>query len=70
MQEYRNDEIIVRFDPKLCIHSGICVRGLNQVFDTTRRRWVDVNAANADAIAAQIGRCPSGALSFERREKP
>jgi uncharacterized Fe-S cluster protein YjdI len=33
IQEYKNDAIIVRFDPRVCIHSGECVRGLRAVFD-------------------------------------
>lgn len=65
MQEYRNDDILVRFDPKLCIHSGNCVRGLPAVFDVRRRAWVDVNAASAAAVAAQVEKCPSGALTVE-----
>jgi uncharacterized Fe-S cluster protein YjdI len=66
MQEYKNEHIIVRFDPKVCQHSGNCVRGLHAVFDTQARPWVNVNAASAEAIEAQIAKCPSGALSFER----
>jgi uncharacterized Fe-S cluster protein YjdI len=66
MQEYKNDQIIVRFDPKACEHSGKCVRGLHAVFDTHARPWVNVNAATADAIEAQIAKCPSGALTCER----
>lgn len=65
MQEYRNHDVIVRFDPKVCIHSGNCVRGLPAVFDVRRRAWVDVNAASAEAIAAQVAKCPSGALVVE-----
>lgn len=30
-QEYTNPAITVRFDPKVCIHSGVCVRGLSGV---------------------------------------
>jgi uncharacterized Fe-S cluster protein YjdI len=69
MQEYKNEDIIVRFDPSVCIHSGNCVRGLRAVFDTQRRPWVDVDAATVEAIEAQIKRCPSGALTCERRRK-
>ena len=65
MQEYRNDDIIVRFDPKVCTHSANCVRGLPAVFDVRRRAWVDVSAASAEAIAAQVAKCPSGALAVE-----
>ena len=69
MQEYKNAEIIVRFSPKLCEHSGNCVRGLHAVFDVHARPWVNINAAAADAIEAQIAKCPSGALTFERIKK-
>lgn len=65
MQEYPHAEITVRFDPKVCVHSGVCVRGLGSVFDVKKRPWVNVEGASAEAIAAQIGRCPSGALSYE-----
>lgn len=66
MQEYKNDTIVVRFDPKKCEHSGNCVRGLHTVFDVHARPWVSVNGASADAIEAQIAKCPSGALTCER----
>ena len=69
LQEYKNDAIIVRFDPKICIHSGVCVRGLRAVFDVEKRPWVNVEGASAEVIAEQIKRCPSGALSYEPREK-
>jgi uncharacterized Fe-S cluster protein YjdI len=69
LQEYKSDAIIVRFDPRICIHSGVCVRGLRAVFDVGKRPWVNVEGASVEAIAEQIQRCPSGALSFEMREK-
>jgi len=68
MQEYRNKAITVRFDPKICIHSGVCVRGLGLVFDTRKRPWVNVEGASTEAIAEQIKCCPSGALSYELRQ--
>lgn len=68
-QEYKNDEIVVRFDPKVCIHSAVCVRGLKAVFDVGKQPWIMVDAASAETIAEQIKRCPSGALSYEMREK-
>ena len=65
MQEYKGPAITVRFDPKVCVHSGVCMRGLGLVFDTKKRPWVNVEGATAEAIAAQIQRCPSGAQSYE-----
>lgn len=64
MQEYRGKDFVVAFDPNVCTHSANCVRGLRSVFDVNRRPWVDVNGADRDTIAAQIAKCPSGALRF------
>jgi uncharacterized Fe-S cluster protein YjdI len=66
LQVYPTSEITVTFDSALCIHSGNCVRGLPAVFDVGRKRWVRPEAATADQVAAQIARCPSGALKFYR----
>lgn len=63
---YETDAIRVHWDSARCIHTGICLRALPQVFDTGRRPWVDVEAADADAIAETVERCPTGALRYER----
>jgi uncharacterized Fe-S cluster protein YjdI/CDGSH-type Zn-finger protein len=63
---YANDAIEVHWEPKLCIHVQNCVRGLARVFDPERRPWVDVDAADPDAVAATILACPTGALHFRR----
>lgn len=70
LQTYEGERFAVTFDPNICVHSAVCVRGLPAVFDVSRKRWVDVGAASAEAIAAQIGQCPSGALQFVRRDAP
>jgi uncharacterized Fe-S cluster protein YjdI len=62
LQVYEGDGITVTFDPNICTHSGRCVRGLPKVFDTRRQRWIDITAATPGEIAAQVARCPSGAL--------
>jgi putative methionine-R-sulfoxide reductase with GAF domain/uncharacterized Fe-S cluster protein YjdI len=66
LQVYRTPDIVVTFDPNVCIHSGVCVKTLPRVFDVRRARWVDVDAASADEVAAAIQRCPSGALQYYR----
>ncbi len=66
LQTYQTDGITVTFDPNICTHSGMCVRGLPAVFDVHRRDWVRADAATADEVAAQVARCPSGALQFSR----
>jgi uncharacterized Fe-S cluster protein YjdI len=68
MQEYRNDKITVRYDEKICIHAGKCVRGLPQVFDVNKTPWINVNGADIAALKQTIAQCPSGALSLEERK--
>jgi len=69
LQVYETAEITVTFDPDVCFHSGVCVRGLPAVFDIKRKHWVRPELASAADVAAQVARCPSGALQF-RWPKP
>lgn len=66
LQTYEAPGITVTFDPSVCIHAGKCVRGLPQVFDVKRKRWIAPEAATPDEVAAQVARCPSGALQAIR----
>lgn len=67
-REYGTPEITVQWFAGRCIHSANCVRALRRVFDPQRRPWVDPTAADADAIAAAVLRCPTGALHFIRHD--
>lgn len=66
LQTYEAPGITVTFDPNICRHTGVCTRGLPPVFDVSRKRWVRPELASADDVAAQVARCPSGALQFSR----
>jgi uncharacterized Fe-S cluster protein YjdI len=65
-REYATDEIVVEWHPKLCFHSQNCVKALPAVFDSSRRPWIDPNAASAEDIARAVDSCPSGALRWRR----
>lgn len=65
LQVYATDEITVTFDPDICIHSGVCVRGLPAVFDVSRKHWIRPELAAANEVASQVARCPSGALQYK-----
>jgi uncharacterized Fe-S cluster protein YjdI len=67
LQAYESDEIVVTFAPDVCIHSGVCVRGLPDVFDAGQRRWIRPENAPAEVVAAQVRRCPSGALQYRMK---
>jgi uncharacterized Fe-S cluster protein YjdI len=64
---YTNGETTVVWKPDLCIHSGICARGLSGVFDPKRRPWIDMSQAETQQIIEQVKKCPSGALSIEEK---
>jgi uncharacterized Fe-S cluster protein YjdI len=64
LQVYDAPGITVTFDPAVCIHSGVCIRGLPNVFEIRRKRWVRPELAPAAHVAAQVASCPSGALQY------
>lgn len=70
LQVYETPDITVTFEPGLCQHSGNCIRGLPGVFDVRRKRWIRPEAASADEVEAQVGRCPSQALKSYRPGTP
>lgn len=61
---YSNGEVTIVWKPEVCIHSGICFKGLPEVFDPRRRPWIEPLRAGTDRIIDQVKKCPSGALSF------
>jgi uncharacterized Fe-S cluster protein YjdI/CDGSH-type Zn-finger protein len=65
-RHYADDAIEITYDARRCIHAAECVNGLPAVFDTARRPWILPTGASADAIAAVIAKCPSGALHYSR----
>jgi uncharacterized Fe-S cluster protein YjdI/CDGSH-type Zn-finger protein len=63
---YVGKDIDVTYDAERCTHAAECLRGLSAGFDTSRRPWILPDGASADAVAAVVGKCPSGALHFVR----
>ena len=66
LQVYETPDITVTFEPAVCRHTGVCVRGLHEVFDVKCKRWIAPEAAAAEVIHAQVAKCPSGALKSYR----
>jgi uncharacterized Fe-S cluster protein YjdI len=64
LQTYEAKGIVVTFDPEVCQHTGVCLRGLPDVFDVNRKRWVRPELGSPEEVAAQVRRCPSGALQY------
>ncbi len=66
--DYEGRDIVVRFEPKRCIHAEECIHGLPDVFDRHGRPWIEPEKGSADEISEVVLRCPTGALRFERRD--
>jgi uncharacterized Fe-S cluster protein YjdI len=64
-KEYSNGEVTIVWQPKLCIHSGVCVRTLPKVYNTKERPWIKPENATSQEIIDQVAKCPSGALSIK-----
>jgi uncharacterized Fe-S cluster protein YjdI len=57
--------IEVTYDPKICIHSGNCVKTLPQVFRVENGRFViEPSAAEEEKVRATVAACPSRALKI------
>ncbi len=69
VMRYTKGDLTVVWKPGQCIHSTICWKGLMEVFNPRKRPWVDMDGADAERIMEQVSLCPSGALSYEIKEK-
>lgn len=64
-KEYKKDDLTIVWQPKKCIHSEKCWRGLPEVFQYGKKPWVNPDGADKETIMARIEQCPSGALSYK-----
>jgi uncharacterized Fe-S cluster protein YjdI len=56
----------VKWDDKICIHAGECVKNLPNVFKVVDEKFViDESGASEDEVKRVVGLCPSGALKIE-----
>jgi uncharacterized Fe-S cluster protein YjdI len=65
VKKYSNGEVAIIWEPKKCIHSGICVKGLPDVFKPKDKPWIEIDKASTQKLINQVKQCPSGALGFE-----
>lgn len=63
--EYPKGKITILWQPKVCIHAGICVKTLPQVYDPKARPWIRTENATAEELIDQVAKCPSGALRIK-----
>ena len=55
-----------KWDDKICIHAGECIKNLPNVFKVVDEKFViDESGASEDEVKHVVGLCPSGALKIE-----
>lgn len=67
-KEYSNGEITIVWQPSICIHSGVCVKTLPNVYHPKEKPWITIENATTEALINQVALCPSGALSIKNLE--
>ena len=65
IKEYSKDDVTVVWQPKKCIHSANCWRGLPKAFNPKERPWITLDNVSSEEIMEQVMKCPSGALSIK-----
>jgi len=66
-RSYTNDEVTVFWRPQLCIHSANCLIGSPKVFDSSKRPWINVQAASSQEIIKTVNTCPSRAITYLKK---
>jgi uncharacterized Fe-S cluster protein YjdI len=67
-KQYKNGDITIHWDQSKCIHAGVCVRSLPNVYNPQERPWIKIENASSEELKAQINNCPSRALSYTMNE--
>lgn len=64
-RKYTNGEITVYWKPSACVHASYCYRELIEVFDPSRRPWVDMKGSTTARIIEVVNLCPTEALTWK-----
>ena len=67
---FAGEKVDVSWDRRLCIHVGECGRAEGELFVGGRDPWCQPNlVAEVNEVVEVCERCPSGALTYLRRDK-
>ncbi|MDV3777997.1 (4Fe-4S)-binding protein [Elizabethkingia anophelis] len=68
-REYtKNKNITILWTPEKCVHAGICVKSLPQVYHPKEKPWITPDGVSTEVLKSQIDKCPTGALGYKINE--
>ena len=53
-KQYKNKEITIHWDQSKCIHAGVCVRSLPNVYNPKEQPWIKIENASSEELKTQI----------------
>jgi CDGSH-type Zn-finger protein/uncharacterized Fe-S cluster protein YjdI len=65
---YSGEQADVSWDRRLCIHIGECGRAEGALFTGGRDPWCQPDLVSIGNVVDVVERCPTGALSYERKD--
>jgi CDGSH-type Zn-finger protein/uncharacterized Fe-S cluster protein YjdI len=65
---FEGEKVDVAWDGRLCIHVQECTRAKGKLFESGRNPWGKPNLGEPDYVAEVARRCPTGALTYERKD--
>ncbi|MBK9033069.1 MAG: CDGSH iron-sulfur domain-containing protein [Myxococcales bacterium] len=69
IERVESDDVELSFEARRCIHSRACVLGRPDVFvPNVAGAWLHPERATADELAALAQSCPSGAITYRRKD--
>lgn len=66
--KFEGQNIDTAWDGRLCIHVQECTRAKGELFKSGRNPWGQPDLAEADYVARVVERCPTGALTYSRKD--
>ena len=66
---FEGKKIDTAWDGRLCIHVQECTRARGDLFESGRDPWGQPDLGEADYVARVVERCPTGALTYSRKDK-
>jgi len=65
---YEGKQVTVYYEDSLCMSASECNRAEGGLFMKGRNPWCDPDCMSAEAVADIVRRCPSGALTYIRKD--